>query len=162
MRNLLQLFKGDRVIWVLLVLLTVYSGVGVASSVASLAYRDGGDATMHIVRHILFLGVGWLGIYVIHLIPYRWYNVLAWVLLAGSIVFLVYTLAKGVVLNDAARCLNLLRRSHNTHSPAASAWEEIAEMRDARRRGYLLLQQRSSHHHVQCVLNDSALAKRVR
>jgi len=107
MKNLLQLFKGDRAIWVLLVFLTVYSGVGVASSVASLAYRDGGDVTVHIIRHILFLGIGWLGIYVIHLVPYRAYNILATILLLGSIVLLIYTLAKGVVLNDAARWMKI-------------------------------------------------------
>ena len=32
MRNFLQLFKGDKVIWVLMFFLTLYSGVAVASS----------------------------------------------------------------------------------------------------------------------------------
>jgi cell division protein FtsW len=101
------MFKGDRVIWVLLVLLTIYSGVAVASSVASLAYRDGGDVTIHIIRHIAFLLVGWAIIYVIHLIPYRWYSITATLLLIGAIVLLIYTLAKGMVLNDAARWVKI-------------------------------------------------------
>jgi cell division protein FtsW len=107
MRGFLQMFKGDRVIWVLLVLLTIYSGVAVASSVASLAYRDGGDVTIHIIRHIAFLLVGWAIIYVIHLIPYRWYSITATLLLIGAIVLLIYTLAKGMVLNDAARWVKI-------------------------------------------------------
>lgn len=107
MRNLLQLFKGDRVIWVLLVFLTVYSGVAVASSVSSLVYRDGGDVTIHIIRHIIFLGVGWICVYLIHLIPYKWYSVLATVMLVAAVALLVYTLAKGMVLNDAARWVKI-------------------------------------------------------
>jgi len=107
MRNLLQLFKGDRVIWVLLVFLTVYSGVAVASSVSSLVYRDGGDVTIHIIRHIIFLGVGWICVYLIHLIPFKWYSVLATVMLVGAVALLVYTLAKGMVLNDAARWVKI-------------------------------------------------------
>jgi cell division protein FtsW len=107
MRNLLQLFKGDRVIWVLLVFLTVYSGVAVASSVSSLAYRDGGDASIHIIRHIIFLGVGWISVYLIHLIPFKWYSVLATVMLGAAVALLIYTLAKGMVLNDAARWVKI-------------------------------------------------------
>ncbi|MFH0761264.1 MAG: FtsW/RodA/SpoVE family cell cycle protein [Bacteroidota bacterium] len=107
MRNLLQLFKGDRVIWVLLVFLTVYSGVAVASSVSSLVYRDGGDVTIHIIRHIIFLGVGWICVYLIHLIPYKWYSVLATVMLVAAVALLAYTLAKGMVLNDAARWVKI-------------------------------------------------------
>ena len=107
MRNLLQLFKGDRVIWVLLVFLTVYSGVAVASSVSSLVYRDGGDVTIHIIRHIIFLGVGWICVYLIHLIPFKWYSVLATVMLVAAVALLIYTLAKGMVLNDAARWVKI-------------------------------------------------------
>jgi cell division protein FtsW len=107
MRSVLQMFKGDRVIWVLLVLLTVYSGVAVASSVASLAYRDGGDVTIHIIRHIAFLAVGWGIIYIVHLIPYKFYSISATILLAASVGLLIFTLAKGMVLNDAARWIKI-------------------------------------------------------
>jgi cell division protein FtsW len=107
MRNILQLFKGDRVIWVLMVFLTFYSGLAVASSVAALGYRDGGNVTLHIVRHIGFLAVGWVIIYIIHKVPYKYYSSLANLILVVAVVLLVYTLAFGVHLNEATRSVRI-------------------------------------------------------
>ncbi|MDD4644610.1 MAG: FtsW/RodA/SpoVE family cell cycle protein [Bacteroidales bacterium] len=107
MRNFLQAFKGDRVIWVLMVFLTVYSGIAVASSVAALAFKDGGNASMHIVRHVGFLAVGWMIIYFVHKIPYKHYSTFANLLLVISVVLLVYTLLFGVHLNEATRSVRI-------------------------------------------------------
>jgi cell division protein FtsW len=107
MRNFLQNFKGDRVIWVLMVFLTIYSGLAVASSVAALGYRDGGNVTIHIVRHIGFLLVGWLIIYIIHRVPYRFYSSVANIILVAAIILLVYTLAFGVHINQATRSVRI-------------------------------------------------------
>jgi cell division protein FtsW len=107
MRNILQLFKGDRVIWVLMVFLTVYSGLAVASSVAALAYRDGGNVTIHIVRHIGFLAVGWIILFIFHKIPFRHYSGWANIILIGAVILLIYTLAFGVHVNDATRSVKI-------------------------------------------------------
>lgn len=107
MRNIFQHFKGDRVIWVLMVFLTVYSGLAVSSSVAALAYRDGGNVTIHIVRHIIFLIVGWGIIIVVHKISYKHYSSLANLILVIAIILLVYTLAFGVHLNQATRSVKI-------------------------------------------------------
>jgi cell division protein FtsW len=107
MLKILQLFKGDRVIWVLMVFLTAYSGLAVASSVAALAYRDGGDVTMHIVRHMLFLIAGWGIIFFIHRVNYKYYSSLSYLILAIAVILLVYTLAFGVHLNEAARSVRI-------------------------------------------------------
>lgn len=107
MRNILQRFKGDRVIWVLMVFLTIYSGVAVASSVAALAYRDGGNVTMHIVRHVGFLIVGWGIIYFVHKVPYKHYSSFANLILVVAVILLVYTLAFGVHLNEATRSVRI-------------------------------------------------------
>ncbi|MFA6127541.1 MAG: FtsW/RodA/SpoVE family cell cycle protein [Bacteroidales bacterium] len=107
MRNILQLFKGDRVIWVLMVFLTIYSGLAVASSVAALGYRDGGNVTMHIIRHIGFLVAGWGIIYFVHKIPYKNYSKLANFLLVIGGLLLAYTLVFGVHLNEAARSVRI-------------------------------------------------------
>lgn len=104
MKNVLQLFGGDRVIWVLIVLLTVYSGIAVASSVVSLAYEDGNIA-VHIIRHSSFLLFGWFIIYVSHLVPFRIYAIFAhlFVLIAAGL--LVLTLVSGREINEATRWL---------------------------------------------------------
>jgi len=107
MRNILQLFKGDRVIWMLMVFLTVYSGIAVASSVAALAFKDGGNVTMHIVRHVGFLLVGWCIIYFVHKIPYRFYSSFSNLILIIAVILLIYTLAFGVHLNEATRSVRI-------------------------------------------------------
>jgi cell division protein FtsW len=106
-RNILQRFKGDRVIWVLMVFLTIYSGLAVASSVAALGYRDGGNVTMHIVRHIGILGLGWVILFSFHKIPFRHYSGGANLILIGAIILLIYTLVFGVHVNDATRSVRI-------------------------------------------------------
>lgn len=107
MRTILHMFKGDRVIWVMMVFLTIYSGLAVASSVAALVYRDGGNATIHIVRHMGFLAIGWVIIYLIHKVPYRYYSSLSYLILLVTVLLLIYTLAFGVHLNEATRSVRI-------------------------------------------------------
>lgn len=106
MKNVLQLFGGDRVIWFLIVILTIYSGIAVASSVVSLAYRDGNIA-IHILRHSSFLLVGWFIIYVVHLIPFKWYAVFAQLLVIIAVGLLIATMIAGEQVNQAARWLTV-------------------------------------------------------
>jgi len=106
MKNVLQLFGGDRVIWILIVILTIYSGLAVASSVVSLAYQDG-NVAIHILRHSSFLLIGWFIIYVVHLIPFRWYAVFAQLLVVIAAGLLVLTLIVGEQVNQAARWLTV-------------------------------------------------------
>ncbi len=107
MRNFLQGFKGDRVIWVLMVFLTIYSGLAVSSSVAALAFHNGGNVTTHIVRHIMYLAFGWVMLYAFHKVPFRYYNAGANLLLVIAAVLLVFTLLFGVHVNDATRSLKI-------------------------------------------------------
>ncbi len=107
MRNFLQGFKGDRVIWVCMVLLTIYSGLAVSSSVAALAFHNGGNVTGHIVRHIGYLALGWVVLYFSHKIPIRFFNGAANLILVVAIILLVYTLFFGVHVNDASRSVKI-------------------------------------------------------
>jgi cell division protein FtsW len=107
MRNFLQGFKGDRVIWVLMVFLTIYSGLAVSSSVAALAFHNGGNVTSHIVRHIMVLAIGWVVLYTFHRLPFRIYNSGANLILVAAGVLLFLTLIFGVHVNDATRSLKI-------------------------------------------------------
>ncbi|MCD6346834.1 MAG: FtsW/RodA/SpoVE family cell cycle protein, partial [Bacteroidales bacterium] len=104
MKNILKLFGGDKVIWVLIVILTFYSGLAVASSVVSLANHDG-NVAVHIIRHSSFLLVGWFIIYTVHLIPYKWFSVFAQLMLIVAAVLLGVTLLAGHNINQASRWL---------------------------------------------------------
>lgn len=106
MKNVLHLFGGDRVIWFLLVILTAYSGLAVASSVVSLAYKDG-NVAVHIIRHSSFLLIGWFIVYVVHLIPFKFYAIFAQLLVIIAAGLLLMTLITGEQVNQAARWLTV-------------------------------------------------------
>jgi len=106
MKNVLQLFGGDRVIWILIVILTIYSGLAVASSVASLASPNS-NVAIHILRHSSFLLIGWFIIYVVHLFPFKWYAVFAQLSVMIAAGLLAATLIFGVQVNHAARWLTV-------------------------------------------------------
>jgi cell division protein FtsW len=104
MKSFLQSFKGDRVIWVMLVFLTIYSVLAVASSVASVE-AQGGSIPFQISKHVVLLVIGWGVVYLTHLLPYRWFSKLANFILWISIALLVVTILYGEVVNKSARWL---------------------------------------------------------
>lgn len=106
MKNVLQLFGGDKVLWFLMVILTIYSGLAVASSVVSLAYGDG-NVAIHIIRHSSFLLIGWFIMYIVHLIPYKWYSVFAQLIVVIAAGLLAVTLVAGEQVNQASRWLTV-------------------------------------------------------
>jgi len=103
MKSVLKLFGGDKVIWILIVILTIYSGLAVSSSIVSLVKEGSSSIGMHIIRHSTFLVAGWFIIYVTHLIPYKYYSIFAQLLVLAAVFLLAYTLIRGKVLNQAPR-----------------------------------------------------------
>ena len=103
-----KLFRGDRIIWGVIILLTVFSILAVYSSTGTLAYKKmGGNTTYYLIRHGVILGIGIFIIFVTHLIPYRYYLRLSQLFLFISIPLLALTLLMGTSLNQATRWLTL-------------------------------------------------------
>ncbi|HDP55298.1 MAG TPA: cell division protein FtsW [Bacteroidetes bacterium] len=101
-------FKGDRVIWLIIVLLSVVSLLAVYSSTGSLAYRyQGGNTAYYFIKQFSFLGAGLAVIFLVHLIPYKVYSPLAPLLLYIAIPLLLVTLLFGTNINQAARWLEI-------------------------------------------------------
>ncbi len=75
-RNLKQYFKGDRTIWIVLILLTGISLIIIYSSTGALAYRRvGGNTAYYMLRQSLFQGIGYILILVmINIVPFSWFN----------------------------------------------------------------------------------------
>ena len=106
MKQVLKLFGGDKVIWILIVILTVYSVLAVSSSVAQLSLGEHSVA-YHILKHILYLFVGWGIIYIVHLIPYRYYSIFAQLLVILAVILLIYTMEFGPVINNSSRVIKI-------------------------------------------------------
>jgi cell division protein FtsW len=101
-------FKGDRVIWTIIVILSIISLLAVYSSTGSLAYRyQGGNTAYYFLKQFGFLGAGLLVIFVVHLVPYKVYSPLAPLLLYIAIPLLLVTLLFGTNINQAARWLEI-------------------------------------------------------
>jgi len=102
------MFGGDKVIWSLIVVLTIFSLLAVYSSTGTLAYKTmGGNTTYYLVRHGLILSFGIFIIFITHLIPYRVFSRLSQLFLYISIALLVLTFFIGTNLNQATRWLTL-------------------------------------------------------
>jgi len=100
--------QGDRAIWGVIFLLSFFSILAVYSSTGTLAYKKmGGNTTYYLVRHGVILGAAVFIIYLVHLIPYRYYFQLSRLFLGLSAVLLVFTLISGVRMNEASRWLTL-------------------------------------------------------
>jgi cell division protein FtsW len=103
---LTKTFKGDRIIWGLVVLFMFYSLLAVYSSSVGVAFmKYGGNTTYFLRTQFLMLLVSLVIIVVVHYLPYRIYFSLAglfWLVSAG---LLVLTLAFGSRVNEASRWL---------------------------------------------------------
>jgi cell division protein FtsW len=105
---LIKTFRGDRVIWALVVVFMIYSLLGVYSSSVGVAYLKYGGNTSYFLRsQLIILAFSLIIMIVIHYLPYRIYYSLAGVILLFSVGLLVLTFFIGVRVNEAMRAINI-------------------------------------------------------
>lgn len=101
-----NLFKGDKVVWMIYFFLCMISLVEVYSASSSLTY-DSGNHWEPMIKQAVFLFIGLLVILVSHKIPCKMYMLIGPFLLAASIILLLYTSLHAGAINNANRWLNL-------------------------------------------------------
>lgn len=101
-----KVFKGDKVIWTIFIILCVISLVEIFSATSTIVYRQQ-NQWGPILRHTMFLIAGVGLILLIHNIPYRYFSSLIFLLLA-SIVLLIMTFFVGKSVNEADRWLSFM------------------------------------------------------
>ncbi|HRV88663.1 MAG TPA: FtsW/RodA/SpoVE family cell cycle protein [Prolixibacteraceae bacterium] len=110
--NTRKLIRGDKILWILLLLLSMLSLLIVYSATGALAFRQAGGNTFHfLVRQIVFLGLGF-GIIVImvNVVQVRIYSMIARAMVAVSILLLMLALGlklAGMAGDSTGRTLNL-------------------------------------------------------
>ncbi|MDO8899623.1 MAG: FtsW/RodA/SpoVE family cell cycle protein [Bacteroidales bacterium] len=100
--------KGDKVIWAVVLLLSMFSLLAVYSSTGTLAYKfQGGNTEYYMLKHFVILFLGLVFMYLAHKIKYVYFSPLFQVALWVSIPLLLITLIFGLNLNEAKRVLPL-------------------------------------------------------
>ncbi len=103
---LTKTFRGDRVIWGLVVLFMFYSLLAVYSSSVGVAFmKYGGNTTYFLRTQFIMLALSLIIIVVVHYLPYRIYFSLAGLFLIISAGLLILTFAFGSRVNEATRWL---------------------------------------------------------
>lgn len=107
-RNMDRELKGDLGIWVVLIILSLFSLLAVYSSTGSIAHTsNGGDVTSYLINQIIFLGFGFIITYIVHLMPYMKFAKLGRILLVIAVILLIYTMFFGEVINHASRWIRI-------------------------------------------------------
>jgi len=100
--------KGDRIIWIVVLILLVISLLSVYSSTGSLAYQHrSGNTFYYLFRQFKYILLGVMIIFFVHLVPYRVFSRVSIFALYLAIPLLVLTIFAGTNINDATRWLEI-------------------------------------------------------
>jgi cell division protein FtsW len=105
--NLVSKTRGDRVIWGIVVILTLVSLLVVYSSTGSLAYKYSRSTESYLFKQFAFIILGVLIIYFAHRVNYTIYSRIALPLFILSVILLIYTIFFGQTLNSGTRWIKL-------------------------------------------------------
>ena len=91
-----NIFKGDKVIWIIFLCLCLISIIEVFSAASTLTYKSG-DHWGPITQHSIILMVGAVVVVLMHNIPYKWFQVFPVFLYPVSVVLLAFVTLMGVI-----------------------------------------------------------------
>ena len=103
MHKILSNTKGDRWIWLIVILLSVISLLAVYSAIGTLAYKRGVGAESILMKHLAMIVGGIALMYISHKLDYRYYRGISKLLMIITLPLLLYTLIFGSHVNDASR-----------------------------------------------------------
>jgi len=102
MNNTKNIILGDRVLWVALALLSIFSFLPVFSASSNLTYVVGhGTPWSHLLKHFIVLLFGFGLMYGLHKIPYQYFKGISILALPLIILLLIYTASQGNLIAGA-------------------------------------------------------------
>src|SRR6056300_59662 len=108
--NISQHLQGDKSIWGIVVLLSIFSFLPVYSASSNLVYVVGsGSVFGHLLKHVAIVCVGWIIMYAVHLIPFRYFSGLVKIGLPITVILLIITALQGTTIDgaNASRWINI-------------------------------------------------------
>ncbi len=105
----LKELKGDRILWIVILLLTFFSMLVVYSSTGALAFRQaGGNTSYYIMRQAIFQGLGFVVILImLKYVPVKFYNKIANVAFLVALFFVMLGIIFGRGGESTGRTLPL-------------------------------------------------------
>lgn len=108
MKDLLGKLQGDKVIWLVVALFSLFSILAVYSSTGTLAYRyQAGNTEYYVIKHFVIMVLGLLLMFIAHKIKYTYYSRLSQLALILAVPLLFLTLFMGTSINEANRWITL-------------------------------------------------------
>lgn len=107
MNSILNNTKGDRWIWLIVILLSAISLLAVYSSTSTLAYKRGVGVESILMKHLAMVVGGIVLMYISHKLDYRYYSGISKLLMIITIPLLLYTLVFGMHVNNASRWISI-------------------------------------------------------
>lgn len=102
MSNVFSRIKGDKAIWASAGLLALFSFLPVYSASSNLAYLYGDGSTFqYLVNHFIYLFLGFVIMFFVHKVPYRYFIGISILLMPLLVLLLVYTVSQGIVIGGA-------------------------------------------------------------
>lgn len=107
MEKVFTKLKGDKWIWIIVIILSGWSLLAVYSSVGTLAYKEGKGTEMYLFKHFSIVAIGLILMYLSHKLDYRYYAGISKILMLITIPLLLYTLIFGSKVNEASRWVTI-------------------------------------------------------
>ncbi len=108
MVSIINKLRGDKVIWLVVFIMSIISLLVVYSSSGALAYKyKGGNTEYFLFKHGSILLMGLVLMYFIHKTKYTYYSRISQIAIFIAIPLLLYTLLKGVSAGEANRWLSI-------------------------------------------------------
>ena len=93
MNKFLLNIRGDKPLWVIFILLAGFSFLPVYSAASNLAYLYGdGNTFNYLFKHFIHLSLGFLIMYMVHKVPYRYFKGISILMIPVILVLLAYTI----------------------------------------------------------------------
>ena len=95
-----NILKGDKVLWVIIILLSIFSFLPIYSASSNLVYVIGKGTTFsHLIKHLMIISIGFILIYSMHKIPYNYFKGISILLIPITVLLLIYTFSLGTTID---------------------------------------------------------------
>ena len=116
--------KGDKVIWMIALILCIASIMAVYSATSSMVYQQvGGNSEKYLLQQLMFIGLGAVVTYLCYRFHYMLYAKLSFIIICVTVLALFYTKFFGIDINGATRMdRNSMDRQNDPNFRSGENW----------------------------------------